>query len=603
MISKLFTSSKRRRGGSPRRRRLTLNTSLDEDEDPDDVKWTRVFEKSMGKRRFRKFKRSLAKLRSKESFVSFEKDLRMIKIPEREACRPEQVNKDITRDKIVINGIEFKDHTSGTASQGLIKVLRHDLLDIVKSEVVGSKYEPESLVEWILQACTRTSHGADSYFALHTLLSKMQQISQSSNTIERTPVPPRFLITPAKTNASQDSEVFVGTVKGTYPFAFVCNFNDYTIQIRDEMGRKINTFQLRTLISEVLDSEISSNKILRGRRTLTIVTEGRARRHVLQRLCEVVPRRAVQIIKRTQLREAFRIWYWTCQRASFDMNAVEKMRQDLRGHLNRQSKLLQVKKKSVVDLDVERRSIKASNERLRTEVDALRVQIEKARSQNSILNSNLNQILDKQRDLRKTISQLKAVTPRVRRRTSNNAQLTTHNTQSSSPRSRMMNQKDKSIKTKKEVVSCSSYVASQLMRPSNTTRTAAVAAAAAHTITSNTRTKDIATKTRPFEIIFFQMCSSKSMQREDWMKCMRTTSIVPRLVSIQTALLIFEQYAIRNTMRPIEFLHAITRIARVLYTKSGRYRNANESLLKLLAHCIEHGNWSRQTRRLLLRHL
>ena len=116
-------------------------------------------------------------------------------------------------------------------------------------------------------------------------------------------------------------------------------------------------------------------------------------------------------------------------------------------------------------------------------------------------------------------------------------------------------------------------------------------------------TKDIATKTRPFEIFFFQMCSSKSMQREDWMKCMRTTSIVPRLVSIQTALLIFEQYAIRNTMRPIEFLHAITRIARVLYTKSGRYRNANESLLKLLAHCIEHGNWSRQTRRLLLRHL
>ena len=571
MISKLFTSSKRKNSVSK-----VLEPSF---VDEDDVKWTRVFETSMGKRRWKKFQRKLSTSKIDRVFEAFEKDLHMIQLPEREPCSSEQVNKDITRDKLVINGIEFKDHTTGTASQGLIKVLRRNLLDIVKYEVVVSKYvdEPESLVEWILQACTRTSHGADSYFALHTLLSKIHSTSSSQSEVAPLPPPlPRFLITPAKSNASQDSEVFVGTVKQNV-FALVCNFNDYAVQIRDEMGRKtLDTFQLRTLIAEIL---VGHNK---GRRTLSILTDSRAKQYVLQRLCEVAPRRAVQMVKRAQLREAFRIWYWTCQRKSFDVTAREKMRSDLREHLKSQLKHLQSKKKSVVDLDVERRSIKVSNEHLRKEVEMLRLQIEKARAQNSVLSTNLDSILSKQHDLKKTITQLKVVTPtRSRRRRSFITAQTP--TRLSSPNRRRVRREKKEV-----VVSCSSYAASKIMP---------------EYLRKNRVHKDVVTKTKPFVIIFEQSCRFKSMQKKDWMKCMRATSIVPRLISIQTAVLIFEQYSIGSTMSRPDFLRAVTRIARVLYTEQN---SADESLKKLLRHILEFGSlegWSRHARGVLSRYL
>ena len=584
MISKLFTSSKRKHATSRVTKTSLLAEEEGEEEEDDDTKWTRIFETSMGRKKWGKFKRALrtTTMKMNRVFESFEEDMRMIRLPEREPCSSEQVNKDITRDKIVINGIEFKDHTSGTASQGLIRVLRRDLLKIVKREVTVSKYvdEPESLVEWILQACTRTSHGADSYFALHTLLSKIHNTSNAQSEMRAAPPLPRFLITPAKSNASQDSEVFVGTVKRSL-FALVCNFNDYTVQIRDEMGRKTkDTFQLRTLIAEVL---VGLNK---GRRTLSILTDSRAKRHVLRRLCEVAPRRAVQIVKRAQLREAFRMWYWTCRRGSFDMRAVEKMRQDLREHLRIQSKLLQIKKKNVVDLDVERRSIKASNERLREEVELLRIQIEKARSQNKVLNTNLESILSRQHDLKRTISQLKVVTPtRVRRRSSI---VTPHTPHRFSPNRHKVRREKK-----KEVVSCSVYAASQII-PGYQRKISR----------TEERGRNVVTiQKKPFLIIFENTCPFKAMQKKDWMKCMRVTSIVPRLISIQTAMLIFEQYSVGNAMTFSEFLRAVTRIARVLFSE--KRKHANESLKKLLRHILDFGleDWSRHTRGVLLRYL
>ena len=93
------------------------------------------------------------------------------------------------------------------------------------------------------------------------------------------------------------------------------------------------------------------------------------------------------------------------------------------------------------------------------------------------------------------------------------------------------------------------------------------------------------------------------MQKKDWMKCMRATSIVPRLISIQTAVLIFEQYSIGSTMSRPDFLRAVTRIARVLYTEQN---SADESLKKLLRHILEFGSlegWSRHARGVLSRYL
>ena len=325
----------------------------------------------------------------------------------------------------------------------------------------------------------------------------------------------------------------MGTVKQNV-FALVCNFNDYVVQIRDEMGRKtVDTFQLRTLIAEIL---VGHNK---GRRTLSILTDSRAKQYVLQRLCEVAPRRAVQMVKRAQLREAFRIWYWTCQRASFDIRAVEKMRSDLREHLKIQLKHLQSKKKSVVDSDVERRSIKVSNKHLRKEVEMLRLQIEKARAQNTVLSTNLDSILSKQHDLKKTITQLKVVTPtRSRRRRSFITAQTP--TRLSSPNRRRVRREKKEV-----VVSCSTYAASQIM-PGH--------------LRKNRVHKDVVTKTKPFVFIFEQSCRFESMQKKDWMKCMRVTSIVPRLISIQTAVLIFDQYSVGSVMPRPDFLRAVTKL-------------------------------------------
>ena len=227
------------------------------------------------------------------------------------------------------------------------------------------------------------------------------------------------------------------------------------------------------------------------------------------------------------------------------------------------------------------RSIKVSNQHLRKEVEDVETSNRESESSEYRTQHEFGFDFSKQHDLKKTITQLKVVTPtRSRRRRSFITAQTP--TRLSSPSRRRVRREKKEV-----VVSCSTYAASQIM-PGH--------------LRKNRVHKDVVTKTKPFVFIFEQSCRFESMQKKDWMKCMRAMSIVPRLISIQTAVLIFEQYSVGSVMPRPDFLRAVTRIARVLYTEQN---SADLSLKKLSRHILEFGleGWSRHARGVLSRYL
>eukprot|EP00939_MAST-03C_sp_MAST-3C-sp1_P003046 g3046.t1 len=433
MIKLFKKGSKQRRGSRTNRGKKNKNDSPAENFslNPEDDRWLRIFKRAMGNETFADFRNKIGKSSSpvecESVFEEFSEHLKWISIPDRESCTPEQVNKDLTRDKLIVNSREFVDHTRGTASQGLIKHLRNGvravICDALRSTYLSmapdrAQRELDATLEWILQACTRTSHGADSFFAVHSLFGSAKPKSSLR------PSMPMWLITPAQNATSQDSEVFVASGSDNKPFVFVCNFNDYCVQRRDhamirnskDHGGNRLPMLLRTVVVEALDpssittahasgSGVSSR--LRGARVLCIASNRDYRNIRRRRLFRNMKRRAIRAHRLRKIRTAFEDWRVATAISRYGTVERVRARAELEHFVESSKVEVERKKAEVASVKKECEGLVRTLEGLRGDVDVIETQVQDAALRNADLESDLDERLRKLEKMRQSIFRLK----------------------------------------------------------------------------------------------------------------------------------------------------------------------------------------------------
>lgn len=565
---------------------------------PESDNWIKIFSDAMGTSNFCDLRLKVANSRDADECCQTLDDytelLRRVPMPERVPCEAVQVNKDITRDKLVVNGREFAKHTGGTASQGLIRYLRRDLKRLVV-DYMKLKEEPESslyannLVDWILQACTRTSHGADSFFAVSTLFAPAEKSDHAPSDM------PRWLITPAKGPYRQDSEVFCGTRNDGKPFVLVCNHNDYFVQLRENamitsrrnsgtgVNAKKNRVHVRTLIAELLScgDGTNSSETFTSKRTLCIVTKRKARENCLLRLIERGRRRQIELTERCRIEDVLEHWLWGHETNQYDSDAVERLRRGSGQRITHQKQRIADIQFETERFHEEADGLSSSVSRLKTTVSTMMRDLSEIKRRASLLESAFDDVIKKQRKMSGAISKLK----RPRRQ--------------SSTRRREVRRRD--------VVSPRSSTIVDMIRQSNDTRAkhrrvSIPASSMDSTKSSDHRDVDcnVVIGVRRSEMLWSSFLTrtfnayvrngSDGLNERGWLRCVRSQGIIPHLITVEVAKIMFEKHVDRPEKTRIisspapqhhgrvprssalmvraQFVAAMTEIARVVFRAS-----------------------------------
>eukprot|EP00940_MAST-03C_sp_MAST-3C-sp2_P001103 g1103.t1 len=478
-----------------------------------------MFAATMGAVKFLEFREKIWNASSPSECESalreYAGDIKCLAMPERKACSLEQVNKDLTRDKLIVNGREFVDHTSGTASQGLIKYLRGNMRTVVRESIpllnVASESVSEAsiaatqissnldaVVEWILQACTRTSHGADSYFALHSLFGPPTVVSPTTNDgadreddgCPRPPQMPRWLITPSKDGSSQDSEVFVGTLttkNGDVPFVLVCNLNNYCVQLRDyavprsslpggnggrvaTSPRRRPSILVRTLVAEVLDPssffDLARGGALKGRRALCVTCQADVRVIIAHRLRGRLQRRALRSVNVRAKRTAFRRWLRHTECVRYGAASRARIRADLEAHVLNADRVCARQRAQLTSSSKERAHLLSTLSRLQEEVAYVESEVGEVARRNSDLKSNLDAMAKRRQDMQNSISRLQEERPRspTRKRSSVTFAKTPVRTRYHGRRAAQKTNTDANVATPAMTVVCTPYAATKILK-------------------------------------------------------------------------------------------------------------------------------------------
>ena len=110
-----------------------------------------------------------------EVLKNYSRELSALSLPVRDAVSTAQVRRDLCREKLWINGEEYAGHLADAG--GLEALQEHLQSALLACSGVGSEEWLEEggasipvVIDWILQACSRTLSGGDAYFALFSLL-------------------------------------------------------------------------------------------------------------------------------------------------------------------------------------------------------------------------------------------------------------------------------------------------------------------------------------------------------------------------------------------------------------------------------------------------
>ena len=104
----------------------------------------------------------------------YTRELSALSLPVRDAVSAAQVRRDLCREKLWINGEEYEEHLADAGGLAALRTCLHATLENfnvgVSTWVEEGGADIDTIIAWILQACSRTLSGGDAYFALFSIL-------------------------------------------------------------------------------------------------------------------------------------------------------------------------------------------------------------------------------------------------------------------------------------------------------------------------------------------------------------------------------------------------------------------------------------------------